>query len=62
MKNIIKKIPSVILFTLMTAIYLTCGYLFGYHQGYLAGQKDYIVYINEILETAKQTKIEDVKN
>ena len=49
MINFIKKIPSILLLVLLTVIYLTCGFVIGYHQGYKAGQEDYIMYINKVL-------------
>ena len=50
MRNFLKKIPSVILFVLLAIVYLACGYVVGYHQGYKFGQKDYIEYVNKVLE------------
>jgi len=55
----IKKIPSVLLFLLLALVYITCGYVIGYHQGYKAGQEDYIVYINKVLENADVGKIDN---
>lgn len=52
MMRFIKKIPSALLFMLLALVYITCGYVIGYHQGYKAGQEDYIVYINKVLENA----------
>ena len=51
--NILKKIPSVALFVLLALVYITCGYVVGYHNGYKAGQDDYIVYINKIFDNVK---------
>ena len=51
--NILKKIPSVFLFVLLALVYMTCGYVIGYHTGYKAGQDDYIIYINKIFDNVK---------
>jgi hypothetical protein len=51
MRNFLKKIPSVVLFVLLAIVYLACGYVVGYHQGYKFGQKDYIEYVNKVLKT-----------
>lgn len=48
--SILKKVPGIFLFVILTIIYLFCGYIFGYHQGYKAGQIDYNNYLNEVLE------------
>ena len=45
-----KKIISFILFIALTGVYLTCGYIVGYHRGYKTGQADYIEYINKAIE------------
>ena len=47
--NEFKKLLSFFLFVLLTGIYCLCGYIFGYHQGYKAGQLDYVKYINKIM-------------
>lgn len=51
--SFLKKIPSVLLFVLLAAVYIGCGFIVGYHQGYKAGQEDYIVYINKLFEDVK---------
>lgn len=48
--NFIKKIPSILLLVVLTIVYLVCGFVIGYHQGYKNGQEDYIVYINNVIE------------
>ena len=45
-----KKLLSFILFIVITGIYLVCGYIIGYHQGYKNGQTDYVEYINKAIE------------
>lgn len=55
MKNLFKKIPGFILMTLLAIVYLGCGFIVGYHQGYKAGQKDYISYINHLLNNSTQS-------
>jgi hypothetical protein len=54
--NLFKKIPKVILFGVISCVYLACGYMVGYHQGYKDGQEDYIVYINQIFESIQLIK------
>jgi hypothetical protein len=49
----IKKIPSIILFVLLAIVYLACGFVLGYNQGYKNGQNDYIQYINKVLEGSR---------
>jgi hypothetical protein len=56
MMRFIKKIPSVLLFVLLAVVYITCGFVIGYHQGYREGQEDYIIYINNILENNESSK------
>jgi len=56
MMKFIKKIPSVLLFTMLAIVYIACGYVIGYHQGYKSGQEDYIIYINKVLENANVVK------
>lgn len=53
MKNIFKKIPSFVLFVVLAVVYVGCGYVVGYHQGYKAGQEDYIAYINRLFDDIK---------
>jgi hypothetical protein len=53
-----KKIPSFILFILLALVYIGCGFVIGYHQGYKAGQEDYIVYINKFFEDVKMRPVE----
>ena len=48
--NFIKKIPNALLLIGVAIIYVGCGYLIGYYQGYQAGQIDYINYINQIFQ------------
>jgi hypothetical protein len=45
---------------LLALVYIACGYVIGYHQGYKAGQEDYIIYINKLFEDVKMRPIEDV--
>lgn len=47
------KIPSYLLFVVLAGVYLGCGFLYGYHSGYKAGQADYIMYIEKVLEGVK---------
>lgn len=56
--NLFKKIPSFILFVLLAVVYIGCGFVIGYHQGYKAGQEDYIIYINKLFEDVKMKPIE----
>lgn len=61
-----EQIPSYMLFLLLSIVYLGCGFLVGYHTGYSMGQKDYIMYIEKLLEGVKANHIstanpEDVK-
>lgn len=51
--KILKKIPSFILLLILTVIYLGAGFLIGYHEGYKAGQSDYMEYINKIFIVEK---------
>jgi len=51
--NLFKKIPSFFLFVLLAIVYIGCGFVIGYHQGYKAGQEDYIIYINKLFEDVK---------
>lgn len=48
-----ERIPSYMLFLLLAIVYLGCGFLVGYHTGYNTGQKDYIMYIEKLLEGVK---------
>jgi hypothetical protein len=41
---------STVLLVVLALIYFGCGYMFGYYQGYKAGQRDYIYYINKLFE------------
>lgn len=56
--SLLKKIPGFILFILLSIVYLGCGFVIGYHQGYKAGQDDYIIYINKLFEDVKMRPIE----
>lgn len=56
--RLLKKIPSIVLFVLLAIVYITCGYIVGYHQGYKAGQEDYIIYINKVFDDIKIQEIE----
>ena len=53
LEKIYKKFPSYMLFVMLACVYLTCGFIFGYHTGYKSGQKDYIIHIEKILEDVK---------
>ena len=52
----IKQIPFVMLLIVLTLSYILCGYIIGYHQGYRTGQRDYVGYLNRILENGVATK------
>jgi hypothetical protein len=58
--NLLKKIPSVVLFVLLALVYIGCGFIVGYHQGYKAGQEDYIIYINKLFESVKMQDFDKV--
>ena len=49
MNDFIRKLPSFVLFLLLALVYLGCGYVAGYYQGYRAGQNDYMIYIENLL-------------
>lgn len=53
LQKIWKQIPSYLLFVMLACVYLGCGFLVGYHTGYKAGQNDYIMYIEKLLEGVK---------
>lgn len=48
--NILKKFTSIFLFLILAIVYMICGYLIGFNQGYQAGQEDYLIYINKIFD------------
>jgi hypothetical protein len=54
-KKILKSVPSFVLFVALAVVYLGAGYFLGYHEGYKAGQEDYIEYLNKIFEGLKMT-------
>lgn len=56
MMKFIKKIPAAFLFMMLAFVYITCGYVIGFHQGYKSGQEDYIIYINKVLENVNVNK------
>lgn len=58
--NLFKKIPSFVLFVLLAIVYIFCGYVIGYHQGYKAGQEDYIIYINKLFEDVKMQDFDKI--
>lgn len=53
LKKVKENFPSYMLFLFLAVIYLGCGFLVGYHTGYQTGQKDYIMYIEKLLEGVK---------
>lgn len=57
MIKFLKKIPTALSFILLTLVYIACGYVIGYHQGYKAGQKDYIIYMNKVLDNVDVKKV-----
>lgn len=56
MIQLYKQIPATVLYLLLAVTYIACGYVIGYHQGYKSGQKDYIIYMNNILENNESNK------
>jgi len=61
MRNLLKKIPSFVLFVLLAVVYIGCGYVIGYHQGYKNGQEDYIIYINKLFEGVKMQDFDKIE-
>lgn len=59
--NLFKKIPSFVLFVLLALVYIACGYVIGYHQGYKAGQEDYIIYVNKLFEGVKMQDFDKIE-
>jgi hypothetical protein len=48
MKEILKKIPTFVFMFLLALLYLACGYLVGYYQGYQSGQDDYADLLQQV--------------
>jgi len=44
---------SYILCVALSISYFLCGYILGFHQGYVAGDKDSVYYTNTLLEGDK---------
>lgn len=36
---------------ILVIVYLICGYIIGYNQGYQSGQKDYILFLENSINT-----------
>jgi hypothetical protein len=58
--TIFNKIPY-LLYILLAVVYLGCGYMIGFHQGYKTGQRNYISYIEKLLDESEVKKISNEK-
>jgi hypothetical protein len=45
-----KPLFSFFLIIVLTIVYVSCGYLVGYHRGYKEGQRNYVSYIESMLK------------
>lgn len=48
MKNFMQILPTIVIYVLLTIIYLACGYVVGHHDGYKNAEKEYSKILNKI--------------
>lgn len=51
--KILKKMPNYIIFLILTIIYVFCGFMVGYNEGYKDGKIAYMNYINNMFSVEK---------